>query len=102
MVSNPNFDFQTSTAENTEETPQKAPVYRSLLIIAGILIIVCQLTAMVIVANGQVEKAQQREALQKFKASYNATAPFVPTQKPDFLVVGNPESFERGFGAAAQ
>ena len=37
---------------------------RTLLLIAGGLIIVCQLVAMVLVTQGQVEKAQARELMQ--------------------------------------
>ena len=37
---------------------------RSLLMIAAGLVIVCQLVALVMVAGGQVEKAQRREARQ--------------------------------------
>lgn len=37
---------------------------RTLLLIAAGLVIVCQLVAMVLVADGQVEKAQMREASQ--------------------------------------
>ncbi len=41
----------------------EAPTKTLLLIAAG-LVIVCQLVAMVLVADGQVEKAQMREASQ--------------------------------------
>lgn len=73
MVSSPDFDFQHSTHSNAGSESGKKPLYYSLLIITAILVIVCQLAAMVIVANGQVEKSEQRNAL--LKARFSASNP---------------------------
>lgn len=52
---------------------------KTLLLIAGGLVIVCQLVAMVLVAQGQVEKAHAREASQA--SQRKATAWCVETSR---------------------
>ena len=57
----------------------KAPLYTSLFLLAGFLVIVCQLAAIAIVAGSQVQKAELRSALHlaQFSSAEKCTKDFV-------------------------
>ena len=55
--------FLTENSQRSKNRAGKAPLYTSLFLLAGFLVIVCQLAAIAIVAGNQVQKAEQRSAL---------------------------------------
>ena len=57
-------DFlSTENSQHSKSRYGKAPLYTSLFLLAGFLVIVCQLAAIAIVAGSQVQKAEQRSAV---------------------------------------
>lgn len=64
ILDKPKSDFfPTENSQRSKSRHGKEPLYTSLFLLAGFLVIVCQLAAIAIVAGNQVQKAEQRSAL---------------------------------------